>query len=106
MLLSLFRWHAWFNMRQAYEPLFLKYGVDVVLSGHVHAYERSVRTYDLAPEPCGPAYLNLGDGGNRENTYATERKSCDTFSMLPPRRASRGGRKSPSHPTLSKIGGG
>ena len=27
--------------RQIYEPLFVKYGVDVVMSGHVHGYERT-----------------------------------------------------------------
>ena len=59
-------------MRLAYEPLLLKYGVDVVLSGHVHAYERSDAggIYDAAPNPCGPVYLNLGDGGNREGGEA------------------------------------
>ena len=59
-------------MRLAYEPLLLKYGVDVVLSGHVHAYERSDAggIYDAAPNPCGPVYLNLGDSGNREGGEA------------------------------------
>lgn len=28
-------------MRQAYEPLLVEHGVDIVLSGHVHAYERT-----------------------------------------------------------------
>jgi hypothetical protein len=28
-------------MRQAYEPLFVKYQVDLVMSGHVHSYERT-----------------------------------------------------------------
>ena len=28
-----------------YEPLFLNYGVDVVLNGHVHAYERTHPMY-------------------------------------------------------------
>ena len=59
-------------MRLAYEPLLLKYGVDVVLSGHVHAYERSDAggIYDAQPNACGPVYLNLGDGGNREGGEA------------------------------------
>ena len=56
----------------AYEPLLLKYGVDIVLSGHVHAYERSDAggIYDAQPNACGPVYLNLGDGGNREGGEA------------------------------------
>ena len=59
-------------MRLTYEPLLLKYGVDVVLSGHVHAYERSDARgiYDAQPNTCGPVYLNLGDGGNREGGEA------------------------------------
>ena len=28
-------------MRQIYEPLFKQYGVDIVFSGHSHAYERT-----------------------------------------------------------------
>jgi hypothetical protein len=30
------------TMRVMYEPWFVKYKVDVVYAGHVHAYERSV----------------------------------------------------------------
>ncbi|EOD40830.1 hypothetical protein EMIHUDRAFT_222176 [Emiliania huxleyi CCMP1516] len=37
---------------------------------HVHAYERSRPVYDGCSHPCGPVYLNLGDGGNRESAYA------------------------------------
>ena len=46
-------------MRLTYEPLLLKYGVDVVLSGHVHSYERSHPSgiYDAQPNQCGPVYL-------------------------------------------------
>ncbi|KAJ8601257.1 hypothetical protein CTAYLR_003270 [Chrysophaeum taylorii] len=58
-------------MRQAYEPLLYAYGADLVLSGHVHAYERSTSgVYDAEVDKCGPTYLNIGDGGNRENTGA------------------------------------
>lgn len=37
-------------MRVMYEPWFVKYKVDAVFAGHVHAYERSVRpfSYSLA----------------------------------------------------------
>lgn len=30
-------------MRVQFEPWFVKYKVDIVFAGHVHAYERSVR---------------------------------------------------------------
>jgi len=37
-------------MRQAYEPLLVAHQVDLVLSGHVHAYERTkpVMSYDVS----------------------------------------------------------
>lgn len=51
------------------EPLFLEFGVDVVMSGHVHAYERSLGiSYDEYSH-TGPVYVTLGDGGNREQLY-------------------------------------
>lgn len=53
-------------MRKSMEKLLYEYGVDAVISGHVHAYERSIPTYDNEPSACGPTYINIGDGGNRE----------------------------------------
>lgn len=54
------------EMRLAMEGLLYEHGVDAVLAGHVHAYERGYATYDNEPDPCGPVYVNVGDGGNRE----------------------------------------
>ena len=56
-------------MRLDMEPLLYEHGVDIVLSGHVHAYERTHAVYNGCPDECGPVYLNLGDGGNREGAY-------------------------------------
>ena len=56
-------------MRQDMEALLYSYSVDLVLSGHVHAYERVRPVYDGCLDACGPVYLNLGDGGNREGAY-------------------------------------
>eukprot|EP00602_Paraphysomonas_sp_CaronLab_P010548 CAMPEP_0185027788 /NCGR_PEP_ID=MMETSP1103-20130426/13015_1 /TAXON_ID=36769 /ORGANISM="Paraphysomonas bandaiensis, Strain Caron Lab Isolate" /LENGTH=638 /DNA_ID=CAMNT_0027561919 /DNA_START=21 /DNA_END=1937 /DNA_ORIENTATION=+ len=53
-------------MRLAMEPLLYAYGVDVVLSGHLHAYERTEPVYDNSLDPCGMTHLILGDGGNYE----------------------------------------
>lgn len=41
-------------------------GVDLVFSGHVHAYERFRRVYHNRLDSCGPAHINIGDGGNWE----------------------------------------
>ncbi|URD79865.1 Calcineurin-like phosphoesterase [Musa troglodytarum] len=65
------------SMRQAMESLLYRARVDVVFAGHVHAYERfqneseltalvQTRAYDNKANPCGPAYITIGDGGNRE----------------------------------------
>lgn len=52
--------------RKAFEPLFVKYKVDVALSGHVHSYERTHPVSDGSVTPCGTTYITIGDGGNRE----------------------------------------
>ncbi|GLT89965.1 hypothetical protein SLE2022_079200 [Rubroshorea leprosula] len=54
------------SMRKAMEEVLYKARVDVVFAGHVHAYERFTRIYDKKADPCGPVYITIGDGGNRE----------------------------------------
>jgi hypothetical protein len=52
--------------RQSMEHLLYHMGVDIVLSGHVHAYERTFNVYNNELNPCGFPVLVLGDGGNYE----------------------------------------
>ncbi|CAL0307407.1 unnamed protein product [Lupinus luteus] len=54
------------DMMAAMEPLLYAAGVDMVLAGHVHAYERSKRVYNGSLDPCGAVHITIGDGGNRE----------------------------------------
>lgn len=58
-------------MKDDMEDLMLKYEINVVISGHVHAYER---THPVAKGvvDCnnGINYITIGDGGNREQ-FAT-----------------------------------
>ncbi|XP_072988090.1 purple acid phosphatase 2-like [Typha latifolia] len=65
------------SMRVMYEPWFVKYKVDVVFAGHVHAYERSHRISNIeynivngecrpVPDMSAPVYVTIGDGGNLE----------------------------------------
>nr|CAB3474435.1 unnamed protein product [Digitaria exilis] len=65
------------TMRVMYEPWFVKYKVDLVFAGHVHAYERTHRISNVAynvvnglctpiPDQSAPVYVTIGDGGNQE----------------------------------------
>ncbi|KAK3014489.1 hypothetical protein RJ639_009392 [Escallonia herrerae] len=54
------------RMMAAMEPLLYAAGVDIVLAGHVHAYERSKRVYNGKSDPCGAVHITIGDGGNKE----------------------------------------
>eukprot|EP00633_Aureoumbra_lagunensis_P000577 CAMPEP_0197296760 /NCGR_PEP_ID=MMETSP0890-20130614/39223_1 /TAXON_ID=44058 ORGANISM="Aureoumbra lagunensis, Strain CCMP1510" /NCGR_SAMPLE_ID=MMETSP0890 /ASSEMBLY_ACC=CAM_ASM_000533 /LENGTH=463 /DNA_ID=CAMNT_0042773489 /DNA_START=51 /DNA_END=1442 /DNA_ORIENTATION=- len=56
-------------MRKAYEPILYAAGVDFIITGHVHAYERTNHVYNNNNDICGPIYFGLGDAGNRESTY-------------------------------------
>ncbi|EXB88727.1 putative purple acid phosphatase 20 [Morus notabilis] len=54
------------DMKAAMEELIYGARVDVVLAGHVHAYERFTRVYNDKADKCGPVHITIGDGGNRE----------------------------------------
>jgi predicted phosphodiesterase len=57
--------------RQAMEPLFKQYEVDLVYNGHIHAYERSNPVFnyytDPAEESCDTVHIVVGDAGNDES---------------------------------------
>lgn len=55
--------------RVAIENMLYDAGVDMVFSGHVHAYERSNRVYDYKLDACAPMHITIGDGGNVERLY-------------------------------------
>ncbi|XP_021758896.1 purple acid phosphatase 18-like [Chenopodium quinoa] len=54
------------EMMSYMEPLLYAAGVDMVLAGHVHAYERSNRVYGGKSDRCGAIHITIGDGGNSE----------------------------------------
>lgn len=54
------------DMRKAMEELLYTARVDIVFAGHVHAYERFARVHNNEKDECGPMYINIGDGGNKE----------------------------------------
>lgn len=55
-------------IQRAVEGVLYAGGVDLVLSGHVHAVERSCRmfNYTCLRDGTGPVYITVGDGGNKE----------------------------------------
>ena len=65
-------------MRQAYEPLFREFGVDLVFSGHDHDYERSAPTYDYQVDPeCGTVREEEEKERKRERERERERGNGD-----------------------------
>ena len=58
-------------MKASMEGVLLEYGVHLVVSGHVHAYERvhAVSSGAVLNQTCGIQYVVVGDGGNREGVY-------------------------------------
>ncbi|XP_078436884.1 purple acid phosphatase 18 [Wolffia australiana] len=54
------------GMRASMEPFLTAAGVDLILAGHVHAYERTERIASGRLDPCGAVHITIGDGGNRE----------------------------------------
>lgn len=62
------------EIRRHYVPLFEKYGVDLVLSGHDHDYERSQPMLGATVAPSGQrgiTYLVVGGGGANLRPMAT-----------------------------------
>ncbi|KAJ5584663.1 Metallo-dependent phosphatase-like protein [Penicillium hispanicum] len=58
------------DCRKAFEPLLIKYGVDLVLSGHAHVYERNapISVFNVDPNglnnPSAPWYITNGAAGH------------------------------------------
>ncbi|KAL4360450.1 hypothetical protein GQ457_04G001850 [Hibiscus cannabinus] len=81
------------TMRVVYEPWFVKYKVDLVFSGHVHAYERSERVSDIASnvvngicttvkDKSAPVYITVGDGGNMDGLVYNMTEPQPAFSAF------------------------
>ncbi|KAK2995586.1 hypothetical protein RJ640_000062 [Escallonia rubra] len=70
------------SMRKAMEEMLYKARVDLVFAGHVHAYERFTRVYNNGADPCGPIYMTIGDGGNREGLAMTFENPSPSISLF------------------------
>jgi predicted phosphodiesterase len=53
-------------MRESMEELFYHNNVNIVFSGHIHAYERTYPVYRNQTDIYGTVYITIGDGGNLE----------------------------------------
>ncbi|WIA11592.1 hypothetical protein OEZ85_011697 [Tetradesmus obliquus] len=67
-------------MREGYEPLVTQYDVDIMLVGHVHAYERTKPVRNYYMDTCGPVHITIGDGGNSEGM---NKEFIDTMKRQP-----------------------
>ncbi|CAI5978732.1 unnamed protein product [Closterium sp. NIES-65] len=50
-------------MRKALEQTLYAARVDMLITGHVHAYERTTRVYNGQEDPCGIMHITVGSGG-------------------------------------------
>ncbi|CAF2111346.1 hypothetical protein Bca4012_095078 [Brassica carinata] len=70
------------DMKQSMETLLYNARVDLVFAGHVHAYERFNRVYQDKFDKCGPVYINIGDGGNKEGLAKNYRDPTPAISLF------------------------
>eukprot|EP00657_Telonema_sp_P-1_P008462 TRINITY_DN29698_c0_g1_i1.p1 TRINITY_DN29698_c0_g1~~TRINITY_DN29698_c0_g1_i1.p1 ORF type:complete len:113 (+),score=20.41 TRINITY_DN29698_c0_g1_i1:117-455(+) len=54
------------ELRPALEPLFAEYGVDVVVAGHVHNYERTDSMLNGTATKNSPVHVTVGNAGDIE----------------------------------------
>jgi hypothetical protein len=54
------------SVQNVIEDLLYANKVDLVISGHIHAYERSCKLKNYTCDSNGPLYITVGGGGNRE----------------------------------------
>lgn len=52
-----------FAAREHLEPLMIKYNVNVVMNGHIHAYQRTHMVAGNVTTPEGPLHITIGAGG-------------------------------------------
>ncbi|CAI5484214.1 unnamed protein product [Closterium sp. Yama58-4] len=50
-------------MRETLEETLYAARVDMLITGHVHAYERTTRVYNGQEDPCGIMHITVGSGG-------------------------------------------
>lgn len=56
-----------FAARDYMEPLFVQYKVNIVFTGHIHAYQRTANVAMEVLDPSGPMHITIGAGGRACN---------------------------------------
>jgi hypothetical protein len=54
-----------FAAKEHLEPLLVKYNVNAVLNGHIHAYQRTKNVAFNDTTPTGPMHITIGAGGRQ-----------------------------------------
>lgn len=72
------------ELRERLAPYFERYGVDLVLAGHDHHYERSwpIMEGRRVPAGCGPVYMVTGGGGASQFARAVDRSELTARTYL------------------------
>jgi hypothetical protein len=59
--------------REHFEPLFVKYHVNLIFTGHIHAYQRTANVANDTLTKTGPIHITIGAGGRQcDAPYKTE----------------------------------
>lgn len=69
-------------MKWTIEEVFFQFKVNLVITGHVHAYERTYPVYQDKPNPMGPTYITIGDGGNLEGHATNYQEPAPSWSAF------------------------
>merc|ERR1711920_215296 len=64
------------------ESLLYKHKVDLIISGHVHAYERTKPVYQYRMACDAPVQIVIGDAGNKEGPACSWNVTSPTWSMF------------------------
>jgi len=89
-------WHGpWYNSNSAHrnegnivamqaslETLFYENKVNLVMTGHVHAYERTHPVYKSVVTPGAPVYMNVGSGANSEGAQSSWDQNISDWSAF------------------------
>ena len=54
-----------FAARDHIEPLLIKYHVNLLFNGHIHAYQRTKNVAGNETTPTGPMHITIGAGGRK-----------------------------------------